>query len=301
MTINDRFTFDQFNEKLWSLLHGQVLIPHFSSPLNIPNFIFQCVERDNVTFYLFESPDPMVLFSFHLPLSPQSKTLALLDVNTTGLRFNGIRCEENQFALISEKSQLPFTFQIPAHSPILVCDLKSDNNKFNQLCHSMVPVDCDLRYAQELKEIAKKVTKILPNHTSDVGAVLLKRIVELLSFHPTPMRPEASAGRSRLSRKDFIPKCIDFMMEMSSTEAIKRLSEQQQISEKTIRNSFKYITGFTPKEFEQISKLFAFRRALKQPDITTVLDAAIASDVYRWSRYASRYAKIFKELPRQTL
>ena len=52
---------------------------------------------------------------------------------------------------------------------------------------------------------------------------------------------------------------------------------------------------------EQISKLFAFRRALRQPETITVFDAAISSDVYRWSRYAIRYAKIFKELPRQTL
>jgi galactitol-specific phosphotransferase system IIB component len=121
------------------------------------NFTFQCIKRDNVNFYLFESPDPLVLFSFHLPLSFHSKTLLLLDVNNGGLRLNGIQCEDNQFALISEQSQLPFCFQIPAHSPILVCDVKSDNKKFNQLCHSMVPVNIDINYAQELKEVAKKI------------------------------------------------------------------------------------------------------------------------------------------------
>lgn len=301
MRHSDHFTFDEFSEKLWDLFHGHALIPHFSSSLDMANFTFQCIKRDNVNFYLFESPDPLVLFSFHLPLSFHSKTLLLLDVNNGGLRLNGIQCEDNQFALISEQSQLPFCFQIPAHSPILVCDVKSDNKKFNQLCHSMVPVNIDINYAQELKEVAKKASKAFPDHTSNIGAILLMRIVELLSFHPTPMRPEASAGRSRLPRKDFIPKCIDFMIEMSSTEAIRLLSSQNSISEKTIRNAFKYSVGFTPKEFEQISKLFAFRRALRQPETITVFDAAIASDVYRWSRYAIRYAKIFKELPRQTL
>lgn len=301
MTNLDRFTFDEFSEKLWALFNGQALIPHFSSTLDTANFTFQYLEGDNANFYLFESPDPIVLFSSHLALSSHSKTLLLLDVNNGGLRFNGIECKNNQFALISEQSQLPFCFQIPENSPILVCDIKSDNKKFNQLCHSMVPVSIDVNYAQELREVTQKATKVFPDKTANIGAILLIRIVELLAFHSTSMHQEASTGRSKLSRKDFIPKCIDFMMEMSSTEAIKLLSEQQQISEKTIRNTFKYISGFTPKEFEQISKLFTFRRALKQPGIVTVFEAAIASDVYRWSRYASRYSSIFKELPIKTL
>ncbi|GLR74597.1 hypothetical protein [Aliivibrio sifiae] len=301
MTNLNHFTFDEFSEKLWELFNGQALIPNFSSTLDTANFTFQYLERDNVNFYLFESPDPIILFSFHLPLSPHSKTLLLLDVNSGGLRLNGIECKNNQFALISEQSQLPFCFQIPANSPILVCDIKSNNKKFNQLCHSMVPVSIDVNYAQELREITQKAAKSFPDNTVNIGAILLIRIVELLAFHPTPMRQEAPTGRSKLSRKDFIPKCINFMMEMSSTEAIKLLSKQQNISEKTIRNAFKYITGFTPKEFEQISKLFAFRRALKRPEIVTVFEAAIVSDVYRWSRYASRYSTIFKELPIETL
>lgn len=301
MQVNESFTFDEFSEKLWSLFHGQALIPQFTSPMSKASFTFQSLERESVNFYLFESPEPFVLFSSHLPSSEYSKTLLLLDINNQGLRFNGIACKDNQFALVSEKSQLPFCFQIPAKAAILVCDIKSNNKKFNQLCSSMVPVNCELSYAQELKDITKKVCATFPNHTSDIGAQSLKHIVELLSFHPTPMRPHALTGRSRLPRKDFIPKCIELMAEMSSTEAITLLSQEKKISEKTIRNAFKVTMGFTPKEFEQISKLFAFRRALKQPEIMTVFEAAIASDVYRWSRYASRYSKIFNELPIETL
>ncbi|PQJ89328.1 hypothetical protein [Aliivibrio sifiae] len=301
MKLNKHFTFDEFSEKLWSLFHGQALITTFNSPLNEACFSFQYLERNNVDFYLFESPEPLSLFSFHLPQSLKPKTLLLLDVNNKGLRFNGILCEEHQFALISEKSQHPFCLQIPVNCPILVCDINTNNKQFQELCNSLVPVNIDIKYAQELKTVVRHASKMLPNKDSNVGAILLMRIVEILSLHPTPMRPQSLTGRSRLPRRSFIPKCVDYMMEMSSTDAIKQLAKEKNISEKTIRNAFKETVGFTPKEFEQISKLFAFRRALKQPEIVTVFEAAIASDVYRWSRYASRYSKIFKELPIKTL
>ncbi|WP_254106025.1 hypothetical protein [Aliivibrio fischeri] len=301
MQTNADFTFDEFSEKLWSIFHGQALITKFSFPLNNACFTFKSLKRNNINFYLFESPDPLSLFSFHLPSTSQLKTLLLLDVDNAGMLFNGILCEGHQFALISEKSQQPFCLQIPAHSPILVCDINTDNKQFHQLCGSLVPVGIDIKYSEELKIAVRNANNMFPNNHSNVGATLLMHIVELLSLHPTPMRRQALMGRSRLPRRNFIPKCIDYMMEMSSTEAIKQLSKERNISEKTIRNAFKETTGFTPKEFEQISKLFAFRRALKQPDIKTVFEAAIASDVYRWSRYASRYFKIFNELPIQTL
>jgi len=92
-------------------------------------------------------------------------------------------------------------------------------------------------------------------------------------------------------------------MHMDSKINIESLSEQHNISAKTMQNSFKSLFGFTPNKFLRHMKLNLVHRDLKHsnPDNNSVQKIANKWGFMHMGHFSGYYTKLFGENPSKTL
>ena len=75
------------------------------------------------------------------------------------------------------------------------------------------------------------------------------------------------------------------------------------VSERTLRYAFNEYYGVGPVRYLQLKQLHQVRRALRagEPEQTTISNILAQHEIWEFSRFASRYRRIFNELPSETL
>lgn len=129
------------------------------------------------------------------------------------------------------------------------------------------------------------------------GNYLLKTI---LNSKP-PMGPDNEIGRSRQPRKYPLSMLVREMIEGNTSQhALMSTSTRYQVSERTLRNSFKLATGLTPKQFELEYLLHRFRQAIIQNPDQTIEHVCQQLNIAQWGRFSHRYHQRFLENPSNT-
>jgi AraC family ethanolamine operon transcriptional activator len=81
------------------------------------------------------------------------------------------------------------------------------------------------------------------------------------------------------------------------------MREAAQVSERTLRTAFNECYGVSPVRYLQVRNLHRVHRALRkaEPDETSVADVLLWHGEWEFGRFATRYRRLFGELPSETL
>lgn len=111
-------------------------------------------------------------------------------------------------------------------------------------------------------------------------------------------------GRPRLPRQEIIRRTTVLLEERDGQRLlVRQLAAAAQVSERTLRTAFNEYFGVGPIRYLQLRQLHQVRRALRtaDPEAVTVSDVLLAHGEWEFSRFASRYRRLFGELPSETL
>jgi len=111
-------------------------------------------------------------------------------------------------------------------------------------------------------------------------------------------------GRPRLPRPDIIRRSKDLLAEREGEPVlVEELAAEAGVSERTLRTAFHEYFGVGPVRYLQLRQLHQVHRALRaaEPDAVSVADVLLKCGVWEFSRFASRYQRVFGERPSETL
>jgi AraC family ethanolamine operon transcriptional activator len=133
--------------------------------------------------------------------------------------------------------------------------------------------------------------------------VLLRLAVEIVGLQQTP-EPEKSRGRPRIPRNEVIRR-VKRAIEDGQNEPlfVGDLAATAGVSERTLETVFNEYYGVGPKRYLQLERLHRIRRALRAADFeaVSVTDVLVRHGEWEFGRFASRYRRLFGELPSETL
>ena len=117
-------------------------------------------------------------------------------------------------------------------------------------------------------------------------------------------RESHKAGRPKVPRAEIIRRSLE-LLEACGTERVlvRDLAAGASMSERTIRTAFVEHYGVGPVRYLQLRNLHQVRRALRaaDPEEVTVADVLLQHGEWEFGRFASRYKRLFGELPSETL
>jgi len=111
-------------------------------------------------------------------------------------------------------------------------------------------------------------------------------------------------GRPRLQRQEIIRRSKELLEQRDGQRVrIEQLAAAAEVSERTLRTAFSEYFGVGPVRYLQLRQLHQVHRALRaaDPAAVSVSDVLVAHGEWEFSRFASRYRRLFGELPSQTL
>ena len=81
------------------------------------------------------------------------------------------------------------------------------------------------------------------------------------------------------------------------------LAAAAEVSERTLRTAFNEYFGVGPVRYLQLRQLHQVHRALRaaDPEADSVADVLVKNGVWEFSRFATRYRRLFGERPLETL
>ncbi|WP_017220425.1 helix-turn-helix domain-containing protein [Moritella dasanensis] len=301
----DHFYFlDEFNIRLSELTCGKMMFDYdqcVEHNVNIPHCYFHQGKRPRVRYTAIMLKHDVTLISSCYQPSNTKLSLVIMSIDEGRICFNGVWLSKSQIALVSAQSSVPFVVNIPAYTRVLLAEIDDTGKQLREFSNALIPLDVNQQYMNKLR-ITADITDRGQLENSPLGGTraLLKLTTELQQQVP-PLRPQSLKGRSRLPRKVLIPKIVSQMEQDGITPfSLNRTAEALNISTKTINQLFKHYTGFAPKRFYLLMKLFAFRQELQKPATESVIQAASNINIDGWSRYAARYQRLFAETPNKT-
>jgi AraC family ethanolamine operon transcriptional activator len=113
-----------------------------------------------------------------------------------------------------------------------------------------------------------------------------------------------SKGRPRLPRQEIIRRSMELLKQrVGEPVQLGELVAAAEVSERTLRTAFKEYFGVGPVSYLQLRQLHQVHRELREADPETLTVARVLVDhgVWAFSRFASRYRRLFNELPSATL
>jgi AraC family ethanolamine operon transcriptional activator len=111
-------------------------------------------------------------------------------------------------------------------------------------------------------------------------------------------------GRPRLPREEVIRRSKKLLKKREGERIlVADLAAAAEVSERTLRTAFNEYYGVAPVRYLQMRQLHRVRRTLREahPEAVTVSDVLVAHGEWEFSRFASRYRRLFGELPSETL
>jgi AraC family ethanolamine operon transcriptional activator len=111
-------------------------------------------------------------------------------------------------------------------------------------------------------------------------------------------------GRPRFSRQEIVRRCQEQLEERDGELVhLEELAAAADVSERTLRTAFNEYFGIGPVRYLQLRQLHRVNRALKasDPEAKSVTSVLVEQGVWEFSRFASRYRRLFGELPSETL
>ncbi|GAG23035.1 unnamed protein product, partial [marine sediment metagenome] len=111
-------------------------------------------------------------------------------------------------------------------------------------------------------------------------------------------------GRPTIPRSQIIHSCKElFEARTDQPTSVEELAAKAGASERTLRQAFYDYFGIGPARYLQLRQLNQIHWALRiaDPEATQVSDVLAQHGIWEFGRFASRYRRLFGELPSQTL
>ena len=111
-------------------------------------------------------------------------------------------------------------------------------------------------------------------------------------------------GRPKLRREVIIRRSKELLKKHNGEPfVVEELAAAVEVCERTLRTAFNEYFGMGPARYFQLRQLNLVHRALRAADseTVTVSDVLLQYGVWEFGRFASRYSRLFGELPSQTL
>lgn len=162
------------------------------------------------------------------------------------------------------------------------------------------------RFASTMQQIFQSAAAC-PEFESSPAAQLAAAALFEVATSVIGVKPEAEPngdGRPRFSRTQIIRSCMDTIDQFGAPALdVRKLALAANVSERTLRSSFKEYFGIGPNRYLQLRQLHTIHQALKNADPfhDTVGDILAAHEEWAFSRFAARYRKHFGHLPSETL
>jgi AraC family ethanolamine operon transcriptional activator len=129
------------------------------------------------------------------------------------------------------------------------------------------------------------------------------KIANLIVAPGQALKPSRD-GRPRVSRQEIIQSSHELLDEQFGERvSVQELAAAASVSERTLRTAFIDYFGVGPIQYLRLRQLHRARRALKaaDPGQVTVSQVLVEQGVWAFGRFASRYRRLFGELPSETL
>ncbi len=184
-------------------------------------------------------------------------------------------------------------------------ELLSNSEKMR--CRVSVPnSELAKQFYHVMSEIITTAANCSSFETSPAGkcarAELLK-LAPLILGQKQASKPKKE-GRPKFSRQEIIRRCKDLLEELNGKPVVvEELATAGKVSERTLRTAFKEYFGVAPVRYLQLRQLHQVHHGLKvaEPEAVSVSELLLQHGVWEIGRFASRYRRLFGELPSDTL
>lgn len=146
-----------------------------------------------------------------------------------------------------------------------------------------------------------------PEFESSLGATVASaELLELAAWilGRGKLRELHPSGRPKIPRGKIVRRSKQVLEERGDEHvSIADLVAATGVSERTLRTAFNETFGVGPLRYLQLRDLHLIRRTLRaaEPDETTVADVLVQHGEWQFGRCATRYQRLFGELPSETL
>ena len=242
-------------------------------------------------------------FIFYAPLSSEARYTV-----------NGSILQENSFAILEPGCEFCvsteiehdwFTALIPSH---MLSQVGADS-----LSRSTRVSDSNALVANRFRTVLEQIfsaaatcAAFKSSLAAHRAAVELVRVCAEIAGDQRPIESHYG-GRPRYSRQEIIRRSMELIESNRSQRMnwpdVNDLSANANVSERTLRTSFKEFFDVGPNEYLQLRRLHEVYNALRtaKPDEFAVSQILLEHGEWAFGRFAARYKVLFGELPSETL
>ena len=233
--------------------------------------------------------------------------------DTCDYSFNGLPVRKNVFAILEPNSEFRFSTKVEHDFCMAVVSATYFADLDEPSCVAERPT---VRVTRGNRQRARKFRQILnqiltasascPQFASTIAAkhasAALARVAKNVVLQPaTEPRP---SGRPNVPRQDIIERAMA-LLETRDAEPVfvGDMATAAGVSERTLRRAFVEYFGVGPARYLRLRQLHLIHRALRaaDPDADLVTDVLVRYGEWEFGRFASRYRRLFGELPSETL
>ncbi len=230
---------------------------------------------------------------------------------------NGIALDKNSFAILEPGCDFCircktehdwYSIFIPTHKFSLGSDLVEPSSGSEKMtCRVTRPnpqlVDQFQGLVTSIMTTAANCVKFESSPAAKCAEAELLKVASLIIGQRQGGKPHPE-GRPRLSREEIICRSKALLEERDGKPVlVGELVAASGVCERTLRTAFKEYFGVGPACYLQLRQLHQIERALRtaDPEAVQVSDILLRHGAYNFSRFASRYRRLFGELPSETL
>lgn len=155
--------------------------------------------------------------------------------------------------------------------------------------------------------VAQSVPEFESSPAGEKAAYFLQRLLgRIVTCRPgqAARQPTVRLGRPRYDNRDIIVRCRSALQEHPRSRLqIKDLVRVSQVSERTLRNAFNSYFGVGPHRYLQIMLIRSIHQDLLHatPDYDSVTKILLRHGVWEFGHFASKYRRVYGEVPSVTL
>ncbi len=232
---------------------------------------------------------------------------------TKGVEYagNGVTIDPDSFCILEPDSEFCVSTKV-AHdwaALFLATDLFAES-VVDSFSHACRVTDPNHQLAELFRVVVGEIMNaavVCPGFESSRAATQaaaeMQKLASQVIGHPQ-VDDAAHQGRPKLSRSQIIQRSMQLMeMRVGNHVTVVDLASASDISERTLRTVFNEYFGVGPVRYLQLRELHSVRRTLLAADSEETTVSQVLADHEEWafSRFASRYRKLFGELPSETL
>ena len=230
---------------------------------------------------------------------------------------NGRILEKNAFAILEPGSEFCvstkvahdwYTVFIPAHKFARGGDILEPSLGFEKMTCRVTRPNLQLAnqfrsFVSQIMTAAAKCSQFESAPAATCAATELLNVTSLIVGERQAGEPHQK-GRPRFSRQEIVRRCQEQLEERDGKLVhVEELAAAAEVSERTLRTAFNEYLGIGPVRYLQLRQLHRVNRALRASDLeaASVTGVLVEQGVWEFSRFASRYRRLFGELPSETL